>query len=105
YVIQSTCPPADNLMELILVIDALKRSSAERVTAVLPYFGYASQDRRSKSARVPISAKVVANLLQSVGLDRILSVDIHAEQIQVFFYIPFDNAVATKIFIEYVRKN
>lgn len=71
-------------MELILLIDALKRSSAERVTAVLPYFGYARQDRRSKSARVPISAKVVANLLQAVGLDRILSVDIHAEQIQGF---------------------
>lgn len=71
-------------MELVLLIDALKRSSAERVTAVLPYFGYARQDRRSKSARVPISAKVVANLLQAVGLDRILSVDIHAEQIQGF---------------------
>lgn len=105
FVIQSTCPPADNLMELILLIDALKRSSAERVTAVLPYFGYARQDRRSKSARVPISAKVVANLLQAVGLDRILSVDIHAEQIQGFFDIPFDNAFATKIFLEYVRKN
>ena len=105
FVIQSTCPPADNLMELILLIDALKRSSAERVTAVLPYFGYARQDRRSKSARVPISAKVVANMLQAVGLDRILSVDIHAEQIQGFFNIPFDNAFATKIFLEYVRKN
>ncbi|MFT5951194.1 MAG: ribose-phosphate pyrophosphokinase, partial [Francisella sp.] len=94
-----------NLMELILLIDALKRSSAERVTAILPYFGYARQDRRSKSARVPISAKVVANLLQAVGLDRILSVDIHAEQIQGFFDIPFDNAFATKIFLEHVRKN
>jgi ribose-phosphate pyrophosphokinase len=105
FVIQSTCPPADNLLELILLIDALKRSSAERVTAVLPYFGYARQDRRSKSARVPISAKVVANMLQAVGLDRILSVDIHAEQIQGFFDIPFDNAFATKIFLEHVRNN
>ena len=105
FVIPSTCPPSDNLMELILLIDALKRSSAERVTAILPYFGYARQDRRSKSARVPISAKVVANLLQAVGLDRILSVDIHAEQIQGFFDIPFDNAFATKIFLEHVRQN
>ncbi|APC96351.1 ribose-phosphate pyrophosphokinase [Francisella frigiditurris] len=105
FIIQSTFPPSDNLMELVLLIDALKRSSADRITAVLPYFGYARQDRRSKSARVPISAKVVANMLQAVGLDRILSVDIHAEQIQGFFDIPFDNAFATKIFLEYVRNN
>jgi ribose-phosphate pyrophosphokinase len=105
FIIQSTNPPSDNLMELVLLIDALKRSSAARVTAVLPYFGYARQDRRSKSARVPISAKVVANILQSAGLDRILSVDIHAEQIQGFFDIPFDNAFATKIFLEHVRAN
>ena len=103
FVIQSTNPPSDNLMELILLVDALKRSSAARVTAVLPYFGYARQDRRSKSARVPISAKVVANMLTAAGLDRILSVDIHAEQIQGFFDIPFDNAFATKIFLEHVR--
>ena len=106
FIVQSTCKPSnDHLMELVLLIDALKRSSAGRITAVVPYFGYARQDRRSRSARVPISAKIVAEMLQVAGLDRILAVDIHAEQIQGFFDIPFDNAYGTKIFLEHVRRN
>jgi len=104
FIIQSTCPPSsEHLMELVLMIDAFRRASATRITAVIPYFGYARQDRRSKSARVPISARVVANMLQSVGLDRVISVDIHAEQIQGFFNIPFDNAYGTKVFLEHMR--
>ncbi len=92
FVLQSTCSPAnDNLMELMAMVDALKRSSAARVTAAIPYFGYARQDRRPRSARVPITAKVVANMLQSVGVDRVLTMDLHADQIQGFFDIPVDN--------------
>src|SRR6185436_3150858 len=94
FVLQSTCAPTnDNLMEL-LVIDALKRSSAARVTAAIPYFGYARQDRRPRSARVAISAKVVANALASVGVARVLTMDLHADQIQGFFDMPVDNIYA-----------
>ncbi|MGN0908543.1 MAG: ribose-phosphate diphosphokinase, partial [Succinivibrio sp.] len=86
FIIQSTCAPTnDNLMELIVMIDAVRRASAGRITAVIPYFGYARQDRRLRSARVPISAKVVADFLSAVGVDRVLTVDLHAEQIQGFF--------------------
>jgi len=86
FVLQSTCEPTnDNLMEVMLMVDALKRASAGRITAAIPYFGYARQDRRPRSARVAISAKVVANMLTSVGVDRVLTVDLHADQIQGFF--------------------
>ena len=85
YVVLSTCEPVnDNLMELLIIIDALRRASAKRITAVIPYFGYARQDRRPRSTRVPISAKVVANLLQTVGVSHILTMDLHADQIQGF---------------------
>jgi len=86
FVVQSTCAPTnENLMELLIMVDALKRASAERISAVIPYFGYARQDRRPRSSRVPISAKVVANLLQTVGVERVLTMDLHADQIQGFF--------------------
>ena len=105
FVIQSTCAPTnDNLMELIVMIDALRRASAGRITAVIPYFGYARQDRRLRSARVPITAKVVADFLSSVGVDRVLTVDLHAEQIQGFFDIPVDNLVGNPIFVDYYAK-
>jgi len=98
FVLQSTCTPTnDHLMELLIMVDALKRSSAGRVTAAIPYYGYARQDRRPRSARVPITAKVVANMLQSVGVDRVLTMDLHADQIQGFFDIPVDNVYATPI--------
>ena len=98
YIIQSTSNPAnDNLMELLIMTDALKRSSANRITAVIPYFGYARQDRRAK-ARTPISAKLVANLITEAGVDRILTLDLHAAQIQGFFDIPVDNLYAAPIF-------
>ena len=98
FVLQSTCQPTnDNLMELLLMIDALRRASASRITAVVPYFGYARQDRRVRSARVPISAKVVADMMVSVGVDRVLTVDLHAEQIQGFFTCPVDNVYASSI--------
>jgi len=98
FVIQSTCAPSnDNLMELMLIIDALKRSSASRITAILPYYGYARQDRRVRSARVPISAKVIADMMNTVGIDRVLTVDLHSESIQGFFDMPADNVYATKI--------
>ena len=98
FVIQSTCAPSnDNLMELMLIIDALKRSSASRITAILPYYGYARQDRRVRSARVPISAKVIADMMNTVGIDRVLTVDLHSESIQGFFNMPADNVYATKI--------
>ena len=98
YIIQSTSNPAnDNLMELLIMTDALRRSSADRITAVIPYFGYARQDRRAK-ARTPISAKLVANLLTEAGVDRILTLDLHAAQIQGFFDIPVDNLYASPIF-------
>ncbi|MCE7504699.1 ribose-phosphate pyrophosphokinase [Polynucleobacter sp. IMCC30063] len=100
-VIQSTCAPTnDNLMELMVMIDALKRASASRITAVIPYFGYARQDRRPRSARVAISARIVANMLQSVaGIERVLTMDLHADQIQGFFDIPVDNIYASPVLL------
>jgi len=100
FIVQSTQPPADNLMELLLLIDAARRASASRVTAVIPYFGYARQDRKDQP-RVPISSKLVANLIERAGADRVLTVDLHADQIQGFFDIPVDNLYATPIFREY----
>ena len=98
FVIQSTCHPTnDNIIELLLMIDALRRASASRITAVVPYFGYARQDRRVRSARVPISAKVVADTMVGVGVDRVLTVDLHAEQIQGFFTVPVDNVYASSV--------
>jgi len=105
FVLQSTCAPTnDNLMELLVMIDALKRSSAARVTAAIPYFGYARQDRRPRSARVAISAKVVANMLASVGVARVLTMDLHADQIQGFFDIPVDNIYAAPVLLGDVWK-
>ncbi len=106
FVLQSTCAPTnDNLMEVLLMIDALKRASASRVTAAIPYFGYARQDRRPRSARVAISAKVVANMLQAVAVDRVLTMDLHADQIQGFFDVPVDNVYATPILLGDVWKH
>ncbi len=106
FVLQSICsPPNDNLMELLVMVDALKRASAGRVTAAIPYMGYARQDRRPSSARVPISAKLVANLMASVGLDRLLTMDLHSEQIQGFFDIPVDNIYAGPILLGDVWKH
>jgi ribose-phosphate pyrophosphokinase len=100
FVLQSTCQPTnDNLMELMIMVDALKRASAGRITAAIPYFGYARQDRRPRSARVAISAKVVANMLQAVGVHRVLTMDLHADQIQGFFDIPVDNVYASPILL------
>lgn len=100
FILQSTCAPTnDNLMELIVMADALRRASAGRITAVIPYFGYARQDRRVRSARVPITAKVVADMLTTVGVDRVLTVDLHADQIQGFFDIPVDNVYAAPVLI------
>ncbi|RMX06379.1 ribose-phosphate pyrophosphokinase [Corticibacter populi] len=100
FVVQSTCAPTnENLMELLIMVDALKRASAERISAVIPYFGYARQDRRPRSTRVPISAKVVANLLQTVGVARVLTMDLHADQIQGFFDIPVDNIYASPVLL------
>jgi ribose-phosphate pyrophosphokinase len=100
FVIQPTCAPTnENLMELCIMVDALKRASARRVTAVIPYFGYARQDRRPRSTRVPISAKVVANMLESVGVERLLTMDLHADQIQGFFNIPVDNIYASPVLL------
>ncbi|MDO8953677.1 MAG: ribose-phosphate pyrophosphokinase [Gammaproteobacteria bacterium] len=105
FIIQPTSPPTnDNLMELVTMIDALRRSSAARITAVIPYFGYARQDRRIRSCRVPITARVVADILATVGLDRVLTVDIHAEQIQGFFHIPLDNVYGSPVIFEYLSK-
>jgi ribose-phosphate pyrophosphokinase len=105
FVLQSTCAPTnDNLMELLVMIDALKRSSAARVTAAIPYFGYARQDRRPRSARVAISAKVVANMLTSVGVARLLTMDLHADQIQGFFDVPVDNIYAAPVLLGDVWK-
>jgi ribose-phosphate pyrophosphokinase len=100
FVLQSTCAPTnDNLMELVIMVDALKRGSAGRITAAIPYFGYARQDRRPRSARVAISAKVVANMLQTAGVHRVLTMDLHADQIQGFFDIPVDNIYASPILL------
>jgi ribose-phosphate pyrophosphokinase len=100
FVLQSTCAPTnDHLMEIMLMVDALKRASAGRITAVLPYYGYARQDRRPRSARVAISAKVVANMLQDVGVERVLIMDLHADQIQGFFNIPVDNIYASPVLL------
>src|SRR3989304_5279793 len=105
FVLQSTCAPTnDNLMEVCLTVDALKRASAARVTAAIPYFGYARQDRRPRSARVAISAKVVANMLQAVGVDRVLTMDLHADQIQGFFDMPVDNIYAAPVLLGDVWK-
>ena len=100
FILQSTCAPTnDNLMELLIMVDALRRASAGRITTVIPYFGYARQDRRVRSARVPISAKVVANMLEAVGTDRVLTVDVHADQVQGFFNLPVDNVYASPILL------
>ena len=100
FVIQPTCAPTnDHVMELCMMLDALKRASAARITAVIPYYGYARQDRRIRSARVPISAKVVADLIEAAGADRVLTVDLHADQIQGFFDIPVDNVYASPILL------
>jgi len=105
FIIQPTCAPTNsNLMELILMADAMRRASAARVTAVVPYFGYARQDRRPRSARVPISARVVANMMARSGIDRVLTVDLHAEQIQGFFDIPVDNVFGSPVLLDEITK-
>src|SRR3990167_2488021 len=104
FILQSTCAPSnDNLMELLLLSDALRRASAAKITAVAPYFGYARQDRRVRSARVPITAKVVADTLAAVGISRLVTVDLHADQIQGFFYMPVDNLYSTQIMLEDIK--
>ncbi|MDZ7669570.1 MAG: ribose-phosphate pyrophosphokinase [Gammaproteobacteria bacterium] len=103
FLLQSTCAPTnDNLMELMIMADAMRRSSATRITAVIPYFGYARQDRRPRSARVAISAKVVADMLDAVGIDRLLTVDLHADQIQGFFKMPVDNVYASPVLVDHM---
>jgi ribose-phosphate pyrophosphokinase len=100
FLIQPTCEPTnDNLMELLIMADAMRRSSAGRITAVLPYFGYARQDRRVRSARVPITAKLVADMIAGAGINRVLTVDLHADQIQGFFHIPVDNIYASPVLV------
>ena len=104
FVVQPTCAPTnEHLMELLIMVDALKRASAERICAVIPYFGYARQDRRPRSTRVPITAKVVANLLETCGVSRVLTMDLHADQIQGFFDIPVDNIYASPVLLADVR--
>ena len=106
FIIQSTCSPAnENLMELSIMIDALRRASASRITAVIPYFGYARQDRRVRSERVPISAKLVAEILQIAGANRIMTLDLHSDQIQGFFNIPVDNIYVTKEFLNHINRS
>jgi ribose-phosphate pyrophosphokinase len=106
FIIQSTCSPAnENLMELSIMIDALRRASASRITAVIPYFGYARQDRRVRSERVPISAKLVAEILQIAGANRIMTLDLHSDQIQGFFNIPVDNIYVTKAFLNHINRS
>ena len=106
FILQPTCfPTNDNLMEVLLLCDALKRSSAGRITAAIPYFGYARQDRRPRSVRVPISAKLVANMLTSAGVNRVLTVDLHADQIQGFFDIPVDNIYASPVLLKAIKDN
>jgi ribose-phosphate pyrophosphokinase len=103
YVVQSTCTPVnDHLMELLVMVDALKRASAASITAVLPYYGYARQDRKA-SPRTPITAKLIADLLAAAGISRVVSVDLHAGQIQGFFNVPFDHLFANKVFLDYLR--
>lgn len=105
FVVQSTCAPTHkNLMEILILVDALRRASAGRITLVIPYFGYARQDRRVRSARVPITAKVVADMLVNVGIDRILTIDLHAEQIQGFFDVPVDNIYGAPILLEDIKR-
>ena len=104
FVVQSTCAPTnENLMELLIMVDALKRASAERISAVIPYYGYARQDRRPRSSRVPISAKVVANLLETVGVARVLTMDLHADQVHGFFSVPVDHLTAVSMVAEHFR--
>ena len=103
FLIQSTTPPSDNLMELVLMIDAAKRASAANIIAVMPYFGYARQDKKGKP-RVPIGAKLVANLLSAAGVDRIMTIDLHADQIQGFFEVPVDHLYASELFVEDINK-
>ncbi|BAZ95191.1 ribose-phosphate pyrophosphokinase [Thiohalobacter sp. COW1] len=106
FIVQPTCEPTnDNLMELLVMVDALRRSSAARITTVMPYFGYARQDRRPRSARVPITAKVVADMICKVGADRVVTVDLHADQIQGFFDIPVDNVYASPILLGDIWRN
>ena len=106
FVVQPTSQPTnEHLMELLLMVDAFKRASARRITAVIPYFGYARQDRRPRSTRVPISAKVVANLLETVGVERVLTMDLHADQIQGFFDIPVDNIYASPVLLSDLKNN
>ena len=103
FLVQSTCAPTnDNLMELLIMADAMHRASAQRVTAVVPYYGYARQDRRPRSARVAISAKVVADMISTVGIDRILTVDLHADQIQGFFNMPVDNIYGSPVLVDHI---
>ena len=105
FIVQPTCSPTiDNLMELLVMVDALKRASAESICAVIPYFGYARQDRRVRSSRVPITAKVVANMLQAAGVSRVLTMDLHADQIQGFFDIPVDNIFASPVLLKDLRQ-
>lgn len=105
FIVQPTCAPTnDNLMEILVMADALRRSSAGRITAVIPYFGYARQDRRPRSARVPITAKVVADMLTTVGIDRVVMIDLHADQIQGFFDIPVDNIYGTPVLLADLRQ-
>src|SRR5205807_3538307 len=102
--VQSTCPPVnDNIMELLIMVDALSRASARRITVVIPYYGYGRQDRKAEP-RVPISAKLVANLIQAAGADRVLTMDLHAGQIQGFFDIPVDHLYANPVIIDYFKK-
>jgi len=106
FIIQPTCPPTnDNLMELLVMTDAMRRSSAGRITAIVPYFGYSRQDRRPRAVRGPISAKLVANMMSGAGIERLLTIDLHADQIQGFFDIPVDNVYASKIFIQDIKQH
>jgi ribose-phosphate pyrophosphokinase len=105
FILQSTCAPTnDNLMELLVMVDAVRRASASRITAVVPYFGYSRQDRRVRSIRVPITAKVVADMMAAVGIDRVLTVDLHADQIQGFFSCPVDNIYGSPTLLDHIEK-
>ena len=103
FIIQSTFPPGDNLLELLMMVDAAKRASARKIIAVIPYFGYARQDRKDKP-RVSIASKLIANLLTTAGVDRVITIDLHADQIQGFFDVPVDNLYASHIFVDHIRK-